>query len=94
MTAQNHFSGFFFFFKGNTKQKGNMTKRHPDTYYSIFFFQINTKKVSTMNEFNVGLNEAEAVGITRMSPISTEEKLFIQIVIIQCNSNSKGWKTS
>lgn len=47
-----------------------------------------------MNEFNVGLNEAEAVGITRMSPISTEEKLFIQIVIIQCNSNSKGWKTS
>lgn len=32
--------------------------------------------------------------ITRMSPIITEEKFFIQIVIIQCNSNSKGWKTS
>lgn len=56
MTAQNHFSGFFFLKEHQAKRKND--QKAPRYILQYFLFSNKHKEtVSTMNEFNVGLNE-------------------------------------
>lgn len=56
MTAQNHFSGFFFLKEHQAKRKND--QKAPRYILQYFLFSNKHKEtVSTMNEFNVVLNE-------------------------------------